>query len=49
MRVRKLLKRFVATPMKRTHFMWSMIGGRLLFMIPEIVVVLGAGALLFGH
>ncbi len=48
MRVRKLLKRFVATPMKRTHFMWSMIGGRLLFMIPEIVVVLGAGALLFG-
>ena len=48
MRVRKLLKRFVATPMKRTHFLWSMIGGRLLFMFPEVVVVLGAGALLFG-
>lgn len=47
MRVRKLLKRFVATPMKRTHFLWSMIGGRLVFMIPELVVILGAGALLF--
>jgi ABC-2 type transport system permease protein len=48
MRVRKLLKRFVATPMKRTHFLWSMIGGRLLFMFPEVIIVLGAGALLFG-
>jgi ABC-type multidrug transport system permease subunit len=48
MRVRKLLKRFVATPMKRTHFLWSMVGGRLLFMVPEVGVILGAGALLFG-
>ena len=48
MRVRKLLKRYVATPMKRTDFLWSMIGGRLVFMIPELVVILGAGALLFG-
>jgi ABC-type multidrug transport system permease subunit len=48
MRVRKLLKRFFATPMKRTDFLWSIIGGRLAFMIPEIVVILGAGALLFG-
>jgi ABC-type multidrug transport system permease subunit len=47
MRVRKLLKRFFATPMKRTQFLWSIIGGRLMFMIPEIVVILGAGALLF--
>ncbi len=47
MRVRKLLKRFVATPMKRTDFLWSMIGGRLVFMVPELVVILGAGALLF--
>jgi len=29
MRVRKLLKRYVATPMKRTDFLWSMIGARL--------------------
>jgi ABC-type multidrug transport system permease subunit len=48
MRVRKLLKRFVATPMKRADFLWSMMGSRLVFMIPEVVVVLGAGVLFFG-
>jgi len=48
MRVRKLLKRYVATPMKRTDFLWSMIGARLAFMIPELTVILGAGALFFG-
>jgi ABC-2 type transport system permease protein len=48
MRVRKLLKRFVATPMKRSHFLWSALGGRMAFMIPEIFVILGAGVLLFG-
>ncbi len=47
MRVKKLLKRFVATPMKRTDFLWSMIGGRLVFTLPELVVILGAGALFF--
>jgi ABC-2 type transport system permease protein len=47
MRVRKLLKRFMATPMKRTHFLIASIGGRMLFMLPEMVVILGAGALLF--
>jgi ABC-type multidrug transport system permease subunit len=47
MRVRKLLKRFVATPMSRSDFLWSLIGGRLAFMIPEVVIILGAGALLF--
>jgi ABC-type multidrug transport system permease subunit len=48
MRVRKLLKRFIATPMKRVHFLWSMIGGRLAFMIPEVLVILGCGVLFFG-
>jgi ABC-2 type transport system permease protein len=48
MRVRKLLKRFVATPMKRPHFLFASIGGRMVFMIPEMIVILGAGALLFG-
>ncbi|MEJ2111751.1 MAG: ABC transporter permease, partial [Acidobacteriota bacterium] len=47
MRVRKLLKRLLATPMKRTHFLISTIGGRMLFMIPEMVVILSAGVLLF--
>jgi len=48
MRVRKLLKRFVATPMKRSHFLWSALGGRLVFMVPELIVILGAGVVLFG-
>jgi len=48
MRVKKLLKRLAATPMTRTDFLWSIAGGRLLFMIPELVVILGAGVLLFG-
>jgi ABC-type multidrug transport system permease subunit len=47
MRVRKLLKRFVATPMKKADFLWAAIGGRMAFMIPELVVILGAGVLLF--
>jgi ABC-type multidrug transport system permease subunit len=48
MRVKKLLKRLAATPMTRTDFLWSIAGGRLLFMIPELVVIMGVGALLFG-
>jgi ABC-2 type transport system permease protein len=48
MRVRKLLKRFVATPMKRSHFLWTALGGRMVFMIPELIVILGAGVILFG-
>jgi ABC-type multidrug transport system permease subunit len=48
MRVKKLLKRLAATPMTRTDYLWSIAGGRLLFMIHELVVILGAGVLLFG-
>jgi ABC-2 type transport system permease protein len=48
MRVRKLLKRFVATPMKRSDFLWSMIGARLVYIVPELGIVLGAGVLVFG-
>lgn len=47
MRVRKLLKRYIATPMRKTDFLWSMIGGRLIFTIPEVLIILGGGALLF--
>lgn len=47
MRVRKLLKRYIATPMKRSHFLWSVLGGRMAFMIPELVVILGAGVFMF--
>ncbi len=48
MRVRKLLKRYVATPMKRSDFLWSMVGARLVFIIPELIIILGAGVLVFG-
>ena len=48
MRVKKLLKRLAATPMARADFLWSLAGSRLLFMLPELVVILGTGVLLFG-
>jgi ABC-type multidrug transport system permease subunit len=48
MRIRKLLKRFMATPMKRSHFLMGMMVSRLVFMIPQIVVLLVFSYLLFG-
>lgn len=48
MRIRKLLKRFMATPMKRTHFLGGMMCSRLVFMIPQIVILLLCSYLLFG-
>lgn len=47
MRVRKLLKRLVATPMRKTHFLAAMIGSRILFGLPEITLLLASGWLLF--
>jgi ABC-type multidrug transport system permease subunit len=40
MRIRKLLKRFLATPMKRSHFLMGLMLSRMLFMIPEIAILL---------
>ena len=40
MRIRKLLKRMVATPMRRSHFLLAIMISRLLFMIPGIFVIL---------
>jgi len=48
MRVKKLLKRFIATPMKKSDFLWSLVGARLIFLVPELIVILGAGVLMFG-
>ena len=48
MRIRKLLKRFRATPMKRSHFLIGMILSRLIFMVPQIVLLLGFAYLFFG-
>ena len=48
LRMRKLLKRFVATPMRRSDFLLALMGSRLLFLIPEISVILGVGHFVFG-
>ena len=47
LRVRKLLKLLIATPMRRSYFLLSMVGGRMGFVFPELVVILLAGVLLF--
>jgi ABC transporter DrrB family efflux protein len=46
-RVRKLLKRFIATPMRRSDYLLSNILARLLFLALEVVAVLGCGWLVF--
>jgi ABC-type multidrug transport system permease subunit len=48
MRVRKLLKRFLATPMRRSDFLLSIILSRLLFTLADIVILLLFGYLAFG-
>jgi ABC-type multidrug transport system permease subunit len=40
MRVRKLLKRFLATPMKKSEFMAAIMGSRMIFMVPEVLILL---------
>jgi len=48
MRIRKLLKRFIATPMKKSDFMIAIMVSRMLFLIPEIIVVLVFARWAFG-
>jgi ABC-type multidrug transport system permease subunit len=48
MRVRKLLKRFLATPMKRRDFLLSVLISRMLFTVPEVLTLLLFGWLIFG-
>lgn len=48
MRIRKLLKRFVATPMRRSDFLIGMMVSRLLFLLPEFVLLLVFARLSFG-
>jgi ABC-type multidrug transport system permease subunit len=47
-RQRKLLKRYMATPMRRSHYLLSFILSRLVFLIIEVVALVGFGWLLFG-
>jgi ABC-type multidrug transport system permease subunit len=47
-RSRRILKRLVATPMRRGEYLLAQILGRLVFLLPEIAVLVGLGWLLFG-
>ena len=47
MRVRKLLKRFQATPMRRTDFLLSLMLSRLVFTLVDILLLLGVAHLVF--
>lgn len=48
MRIRKLLKRMAATPMRRPDFLLAILTGRLLLVLLELIVLLSFGRLLFG-
>ena len=47
LRVGKLLKRIVATPMPRRDFLLAILGARLTFLIPDLTVLLLLGILMF--
>jgi ABC-2 type transport system permease protein len=47
-RNKRVLKRLVATPMRKSHYLLSQILGRLGFLIPEMVILVGSGWLFFG-
>lgn len=48
MRIRKLLKRLLATPMKKSHFLLGVMVSRLVFMVPEIVLLIVFARFAFG-
>lgn len=48
MRIRQVLKRFLGTPMKKSHFVAAMMFSRMVFMIPEIIIVLLVSRFVFG-
>lgn len=47
-RSRRILKRLVATPMRKGHYLLAQILGRLVFLLPEVVILVGIGWLFFG-
>jgi ABC-type multidrug transport system permease subunit len=48
-RMRKLLKRLAATPMKRSHYLLSFVISRLIFLILEVGAVIIFARLMFGY
>ena len=47
-RSKRLLKRFMATPMSRAEYLMSFLFSRLAFLVIEVVTLLGFGVLVFG-
>ncbi len=47
-RVRKLLKRLAATPMRRSEYLLSQMLARLVFLVFEVAILVGFGWLAFG-
>jgi ABC-type multidrug transport system permease subunit len=47
-RTRKLLKRLMATPMRRSDYLLSHVCSRLLFLALEVIAIVGFGVLAFG-
>jgi ABC-type multidrug transport system permease subunit len=48
MRARNLLKRFLATPMRRADFLLAIFVARKVLLIPEMLAILAVGCLVFG-
>jgi ABC-type multidrug transport system permease subunit len=48
LRIRKLLKRFLATPMKKRDFLLGIMLSRMVFMVPEVLLLLLFAWLAFG-
>jgi ABC-type multidrug transport system permease subunit len=48
LRIRKVLKRFLATPMRKSDFLAALLLSRLLFLVPEVLVLLVFARLAFG-
>ena len=47
MRQRKLLKRYIATPMRRGDFLLAVASSRLVLMLAELILMLGFGVIVF--
>lgn len=48
MRIRKLLKRFLATPMKKRDFLLGLMISRLIFLVPDVLILLVFARFAFG-
>lgn len=46
-RSKGLVKRFVASPMRKSHFLLGQMFGRLIFLVPEVVLIVGFARIVF--